>query len=1224
MAQNTQTFILVGDFKDNITPKLRKLDKSFKQLSKNLEKNFEKAFSGLDRDLARFEKTSARTFRGMGKEFQSVTKGIGKGLNDAGKGVGKLESSLNDAARAAGKIRDTVSSIGDGMKGFDGLAGSMDSVARAAGKARDEVDGLGDGIGRAQDKAEGLMTTLLKAEGLSKMGDAISQGFSRGFGTITGVARKGAGFVAAQYRKAMEDEMADIKATTSVQGSFTRAGFKGGAQGGGLTYEEAGKFYKKFDVQIAEMIRTSSAPTSKVVELQRFTMDTLGPLLLAAENVPKGTNVKDITPQTIKKVSTTYGGMLEQIALLAQGTGTATFRVAQGVEGLIKSGKIDTTMDFFTDNVLLMQALQDAGFAGGGAARGGLKVSKITNEADRLKALQKALETAQSREGIKKMSESLTGSMQGLMDTLTNPSVGVFGMATTFSEKEQKNVDKAVKQVYSTRIKDLQKELKNAKKGTKRYEQLQKDIEREQAEVAYLTKEGASQITSPFKAFNLMFGKMIRSLTEALNAIGPIWNRFAVTAIQWTDKFLRPLDIALKNVASDMRADFAKTGGQNQALNIGRIFGEIYKFIGEALGDMAKALTDPKGALGKSQSQFMQGFYAAFKEKGSFEKAKQGMVDGITALVTKLFELIGSILTSEEMRPIVTPFVMAMFGPPVISAVISGITPLLISQSGMFFTALFGKARLLTMAPKAPVPRAFTPSQRLLGMGGGALPGAATAGAGAAAAGGGGGAIGGLLAVPVWGWIAALAAATIIFEKPIMAFAKTLQDAGKKMRDANNWFKDSFSHVVQGIGELFSGVTKFFNGLWGIVSGLVTGDTDKVIAGIKKLFSGIADLFVGIGRTVGGLGGMIVGAVTNLVKVVADLIKRAAARILGIPTGGGPTSPYGQMTDQQFNNYRVALKKWNDGGRQGPRPDPKKFVSAQAKGSAKPFMGSLGDAVSYEMANKPAGSHLVVANSSETIIPAAGGLGSMEDVVTTLVRGFNSLGMIFDRNQKMTITAINRSTQATVAGDARLMTAIKAASAAKGFFGGGGALGGGKGSLGAATQLAQSMGLMVTSGFRPGSPGYHGVDRARDYSNSTGPTPQMMAFAQRMAATFGSNITELIYTPLGYSIKNGKKVPPIAAAGHYNHVHVAFGQGPGHPTLFSSANAAHAYERMMAPAGARIASVTANSSEFGGGAPMTINQNITVEGAMDPRATAEAVWSYTAKKVQELQNNSFA
>jgi hypothetical protein len=134
----------------------------------------------------------------------------------------------------------------------------------------------------------------------------------------------------------------------------------------------------------------------------------------------------------------------------------------------------------------------------------------------------------------------------------------------------------------------------------------------------------------------------------------------------------------------------------------------------------------------------------------------------------------------------------------------------------------------------------------------------------------------------------------------------------------------------------------------------------------------------------------------------------------------------------------------------------------------------------------------------------------------------------------------------------------------------------------------------------------------------------MMAFAQKMAATYGTSLTELIYTPLNFGIKNGKKVEPYARAAHYNHVHVAFGRGPGHPTLFSSANAAHAYERMMAPAGARVASVTANSSEFGGGAPVTINQNITVEGAMDPRATAEAVWSYTAKKVQELQNNSFA
>jgi hypothetical protein len=98
---------------------------------------------------------------------------------------------------------------------------------------------------------------------------------------------------------------------------------------------------------------------------------------------------------------------------------------------------------------------------------------------------------------------------------------------------------------------------------------------------------------------------------------------------------------------------------------------------------------------------------------------------------------------------------------------------------------------------------------------------------------------------------------------------------------------------------------------------------------------------------------------------------------------------------------------------------------------------------------------------------------------------------------------------------------------------------------------------------------YHAMGRARDFP---GPPAQMMAFAKFMARTYGSRLKELIYTPLGWSIKNGQKVPPYAQADHYDHVHVAMAQGgerppgkytqptvlfaeePNHPEYFISTN----------------------------------------------------------------------
>lgn len=118
------------------------------------------------------------------------------------------------------------------------------------------------------------------------------------------------------------------------------------------------------------------------------------------------------------------------------------------------------------------------------------------------------------------------------------------------------------------------------------------------------------------------------------------------------------------------------------------------------------------------------------------------------------------------------------------------------------------------------------------------------------------------------------------------------------------------------------------------------------------------------------------------------------------------------------------------------------------------------------------------------------------------------------------------------------------------LFGGGDGLGievGGAG--GTPTQMFQALSAavpgtqVITSGYRPGAitssgnaslhsiePPWNAVDIGGD---------NLMATAQAAVAAFGSRLRELIYTPLGFSIKDGQRVAPIAAADHYDHVHLA-------------------------------------------------------------------------------------
>ena len=147
-------------------------------------------------------------------------------------------------------------------------------------------------------------------------------------------------------------------------------------------------------------------------------------------------------------------------------------------------------------------------------------------------------------------------------------------------------------------------------------------------------------------------------------------------------------------------------------------------------------------------------------------------------------------------------------------------------------------------------------------------------------------------------------------------------------------------------------------------------------------------------------------------------------------------------------------------------------------------------------------------------------------------------------------------------------------------------------------------------GFLPGGGGYIGTHSpgSLHYSNRaldvSGTTAQLDA---AYAALRGSNPTELLWR----------------TAGHYDHLHVAYARGLGNPTYFPSQSDAMMWESKMMPPGARVQSVTSNSSENLGGtttvhAPITIHQQ--------PGQDAEQLASIVAMRLSEaiMQNRSSA
>jgi hypothetical protein len=108
------------------------------------------------------------------------------------------------------------------------------------------------------------------------------------------------------------------------------------------------------------------------------------------------------------------------------------------------------------------------------------------------------------------------------------------------------------------------------------------------------------------------------------------------------------------------------------------------------------------------------------------------------------------------------------------------------------------------------------------------------------------------------------------------------------------------------------------------------------------------------------------------------------------------------------------------------------------------------------------------------------------------------------------------------------------------------ALMGANAGLGIYANEASRFGLHVSSGLRPGAvtaSGNRSLHASGNAIDETGPASGMLSYARLMASRFGGGLDELIHTPLGFGIKNGRRVPlsfwgSAINAQHRDHVHV--------------------------------------------------------------------------------------
>jgi predicted nucleic acid-binding Zn-ribbon protein len=308
--------------------------------------------------------------------------------------------------------------------------------------------------------------------------------------------------------------------------------------------------------------------------------------------------------------------------------------------------------------------------------------------------------------------------------------------------------------------------------------------------------------------------------------------------------------------------------------------------------------------------------------------------------------------------------------------------------------------------------------------------------------------------------------------------------------------------------------------------------------------------------------------------------------------------------------------------------------------------GGLGDAISSEMRMKPPGSDLVIANTSETVIPAAGGYG-MKGFIDTIATGFSTVNnqyksvvgglqtmgaetaKMFTQQETVnedrygqTTSLLNKNQKDT---DSRLLqinqnisalsTKMAEMSSMGGMFGGGMDLGSGYGSAG--SQIAGALGSFIKqTGGAPGSiheHPQHGGVKGRHAPGSyhySGRAIDIGAYANEQAGVI-ARIKQ-------FNAKMGVKPVEFLHAGndpnHQDHVHVAYALGYDNGRMFTSLDAAQSWENSMVPGSVKVASITGNSAEGFGGETSVVN-NITIN--QQPGQDADELASIVALKIGE-------
>lgn len=400
---------------------------------------------------------------------------------------------------------------------------------------------------RTQDDLDRMIKAMLDAhltaQNFQRAVGVLNKAIGKSISQIQGQMTRAWGFLKKAFGEAMEDQISDIQAAAAIYGAMKSAGLepKGGFQGGK-------RVHRALSNEIAEIVKTSTAPTENIISLSRQLSDNILPELLK-DAKKKGRTVD----QALKPAAQQMAAFYEKAALMTP-TGSSPAMVAKAIQQALggSSEKSLGMYDFYRTNPQILAQMSKLGFF------------NLKTTSERINVLEKAFNTALPDHAIREMRESVTGGITAIKDTLFNQDVGILSFARGFDysrNPEFRNI--------------LQKRIREDKLRLHGRERVG-DIGFSKALETFF-----EEVDSPLKLIGYTLAPVLHGIGGLFAQAGPLMGHLASYWEFYMGPPLRALTLNLQRLTHDV-----DIGNISFAQAIGRMMAEFVKQIDLFLRDL--------------------------------------------------------------------------------------------------------------------------------------------------------------------------------------------------------------------------------------------------------------------------------------------------------------------------------------------------------------------------------------------------------------------------------------------------------------------------------------------------------------------------------------------------------------------------------------------------------------------------------------------------------------